>query len=76
MIPEKVIDGLKEKFSSVHPLIFYRSKERSKSGGELFDILDSLPKDYPIIWNDETKKWETTKDLFQSKHFMKDKEEE
>ncbi len=71
MIPEEVVNGLKEKYAHIHPLIFHRSKERSKTGGELFDLLDMMPKEFPIIWNEENKKWETTKDLFQAKTFPK-----
>jgi hypothetical protein len=69
MIDEKVISALKERYKHVHPLIFQRSLERSKTAGDLFDILDTVPKKLPIIWSEENKKWETTKDLFQSKKF-------
>lgn len=69
MIDEKLVEALKLKYSSVHPLVFFRSKERAKTGGELFDILDTIPKQFPIIWNEEDKKWITTKDLFQAKSF-------
>jgi len=69
MIQQNLIDSLKEKYSSVHPLMFYRSKERAKTAGELFDILDTLPKEYPIVWNEENKRWVNTRDLFQSKSF-------
>ena len=66
-----VIDGLKNKFSNIHPLIFHRSQERAKTPGELFDILDTIPVEYPLIWNEDTKRWMTTKDIFQIKSFTK-----
>jgi hypothetical protein len=69
MIPDNVLQGLRQRYPWIHPLIFHRSKERAKTAGELFDILDTLPTEYPIMWNEETKRWETTKDLFQSKKF-------
>lgn len=72
MINKDVLEGLKEKFSEIHPLIFQRSLERAKSGGELFDILSSFPKQYPIVWDG---KWSHTKDLFQSKNFPTKKDE-
>ncbi len=72
MITKDVLDGLKEKFSEIHPLIFQRSIERAKSGGELFDILYAIPKEYPIVWDG---KWTHTKDLFQSKNFPKKDDE-
>lgn len=67
MIPQEVVDGLKKKFADIHPMIFHRSLERAKTAGELFDILLDVPIEYPIIWDEESKRWSTTKDLFQSK---------
>jgi len=69
MIPQEVVDGLKKRFLDIHPLIFHRSLERTKTAGELFDVLSSLPTEYPIIWDEENKKWVSTKDLFQAKTF-------
>ena len=69
MISEETLKGLKVNFASVHPLMFYRSKERAKTGGELFDILSKIPTEFPIVWSEENKQWLTTKDLFQSNLF-------
>jgi len=69
MITEEMVNALKTKYASVHPLMFHRSKERSKTAGELFDILDTIPTEFPIIWSEENKKWVTTKDLFQASLF-------
>jgi hypothetical protein len=75
MITKEILEALKTRYSSVNPLIFARSKERAKTAGELFDILDTIPTEFPIVWNEENKKWVTTKDLFQSKTFsFKDQE--
>lgn len=75
MIPKETIEALKAKYSTVNTLMFYRSKERSKTAGELFDILDTMPKEFPMVWNEENKRWVTTKDLFQAKTFsFKEKE--
>ena len=71
MIPDNLLKILKEKYTTVHPLIFYRSKDRVKTAGELFDILDTMPTEFPIVWNEENKRWVTTKDLFQAKAFPK-----
>lgn len=67
MILQEVVDGLKKKFAEIHPMIFHRSLERARTAGELFDILSEVPTEYPIIWEEESKRWVTTKDLFQSK---------
>jgi hypothetical protein len=69
MITQETIEGLKKKFTEIHPLVFYRSFERAKTGGELFDILDAFPKEFPVVWNEETKRWVTTKDIYQSANF-------
>lgn len=63
----KVEQALRERFSHVHPLIFARSLEYAKSNGDLFDILQDFPKEYPVTWNYEKHRWKHTKDLLQSK---------
>ena len=56
-------EKLKEKFPC-HPLVFQRSMEHAKNLGELFDILDFMPKDTPIRWDDKEHRWVTISDLF------------
>jgi hypothetical protein len=74
MITEEILKSLKTKYN-VHPLLFQRSKERAKTAGELFDMLDTMPTKFPITWSEENKRWVTTTDLFQAKAFpTKDKE--
>lgn len=65
MIALEVVEGLKEKYSNIHPLVFHRSLERAETAGELFDILDTIP-DPPFAWDEESRRWRTTKDLTQS----------
>jgi hypothetical protein len=69
MISEELLNSLRTKYSNIHPLLFQRSKERAKTGGELFDLLDTMPTQFPITWSEENKRWTTTKDLFQAKTF-------
>ena len=59
------IGKLKERYAQLHPLIFQRSLERSQTLGELFDVLDEFPQEFPIVWNHTKRRWETTKDIFQ-----------
>jgi hypothetical protein len=71
MLTDEAIQPLKSRYAHVHPLIFHRSCEKACTVGELFDILDTIPQSFPIIWNGETKRWEKTDDLFQSKNFQR-----
>lgn len=64
MLNKKTIDNLKKRYKNIHPLIFHRSIERSKTDVELFDALDSFPKKYPIIWNEKKNCWSQSKRLF------------
>ena len=65
MIDEQVVEKLRERYSDIHPLIFQRSLDKSESAGELFDILDTFPKEFPIEWCRTTKRWKISKDVFQ-----------
>lgn len=70
MIEENVLIGLRNRYPDVHPLIFHRSVEKAKSGGELFDILETIPVNYPIIWSEEWRQWVTTGDIFQAQAYI------
>jgi hypothetical protein len=69
MLDNQVVQKLKEHYFQIHPLLFHRSQERARSNGDLFDILDSIPKEFPIIWDEVSYRWVSTVDLFQSKEF-------
>lgn len=60
---EMVLKKLKERYSHVHPTIFHRSCAYAKSPGDLFDILESLPKVYPIVWQESKRQWITVEDI-------------
>jgi hypothetical protein len=70
MLEPIVIKQLQEKFNSIHPLIFHRSVEKAKTNGDLFDILSTIPEKYPIIWNDEERRWNSTTDMYQNGNFF------
>lgn len=67
MLRKDVVEGLRNHFG-VHPLLFHRSLEKATSQGDLFDILDTIPKQYPLIWDDEKHQW-VSSDLLQSKEY-------
>lgn len=70
MIDQVVIKKLKDRYKDIHPLIFQRSVEKARTAGELFDILDSFKHKYPMVWNDQTRRWGTTNDLIQKDKFQ------
>jgi hypothetical protein len=70
MRDQNIIEKLKERYSHLHPLILHRSIERSKSNGDLFDILDSLPDGFPLVWCESSSRWVKTTDIYQSKEFL------
>ena len=57
--------ALKDRYAYLHPLIFQRALEKAETNGELFDILDTVPKQYPIIWDDEKRKFVSKEDFLQ-----------
>jgi hypothetical protein len=63
---DEVQEALRDRYNHLHPLIFQRSLEKAKSNGELFDILESVPKTLPIVWDDDQRRWVSTDDLLQS----------
>lgn len=69
MLDQNVVKKLKEKYSHLHPLLFHRSVEKAKSNGDLFDIVDTVPDQYPVVWNERDNRWMTLPDLFLKKEF-------
>ena len=77
MIDESMIEKLKNRYHDIHPLIFHRSMEHARSGGDLFDIVSDLAERlehgeevYPLIWDEEKHRWAKTDDIFQTKTFV------
>jgi hypothetical protein len=70
MLTEELKDSLDKRYA-LHPLIFSRSVGRAKNNADLFDILDSFPQKFPVVWSEEEFKWITTSDpyLFQDFDF-------
>jgi hypothetical protein len=69
MVTESIVEGLKRRYDKVHPLIFLRSVEKARNDVDLFDILETLPADYPIVWNQEEHCWVHTADLLLAAKF-------
>jgi hypothetical protein len=46
--------------------MFQRSLEKSKSNVDLFDILEGIKEEYPLIWDEKTHAWKQTDNLLQA----------
>lgn len=69
---DDVQKGLQNRYSHLHPLLFLRSLEKSNSNVELFDILETVPAEYPVFWCDEDRCWKHTDDLLQGANVVKE----
>lgn len=58
-------EALKKRYPKLHPLLFHRSLEKANSNGELFDLLEGMPSEFPIFWDHEAKCWQHTPDILQ-----------
>lgn len=66
-INDELLAGFRERYPDIHPLIFQRSVDKAESPGELFDILETFPDEYPLVWCDQERCWKKTEDVFQKK---------
>ena len=71
MLDKKIINVLRNRYP-IHPLIFERSVDHARTNGELFDILDTMPLTFPLVWDEDLRGWVRTVDIFQSHEFQKD----
>jgi|GEM_PF-4790010 len=73
MLDTNVVTKLKERYPSLHPMIFHRSVERAKSLGHLFDILETVPEGFPLVWSDANGGcWSICTDIYQSREFFEE----
>lgn len=72
MVMDKIQLAIRDRYSGIHPLLFHRSLEKSKTNVELFDLLDSMPDEFPLVWEEQSRKW-VVADLLQRP--MKPKDE-
>jgi hypothetical protein len=60
----QIVKKLKERYHSVPELVFQRSLSRVKNEVELFDVLDTIPQGYPLIWESGERRWKKVTTLF------------
>lgn len=74
MIPDwgdPILLNFKAKYSSVHPLVFYRSVERAKNYMDLFEILGTIPSARPYSWSESERAWVNDDDFMSLKALKK-----
>ena len=54
---EELLENFRKRYLHLHPLVVQRSVERARDAAELFEILESVPKNPPFSWNDEKRSW-------------------
>ena len=66
------LDSLRERYPEIHPLIFQRSVEHAESEVALFNLLESMPKKYPVSWDENEKCWKRISDISFQKKFLEE----
>ncbi len=59
----EVVRKLRDRYKNIPQVIFVRSLEKAKSLGDLFDILDTFPNNFPVQWDDTSRQWVTLSPL-------------
>lgn len=63
IIQVRVIEKLKQRYPDIHLVVFLRSMEKANTPGELFDILDTFPKSFPVEWDSSSRRWQIVENL-------------
>ncbi len=71
-ITDEFAEALSKRYPKIHPLMFKRSLEKARSHGELFDILESIPDGFPVVWDDHLRRWALSDDLMQARVISKE----
>jgi hypothetical protein len=61
---KKTVDGLRRRYPNMHPLLFQRTVERANSAGEAFDILEGVSATFPVVWDDQGRRWANLTDMW------------
>lgn len=67
---DKILTGLRARHKEMHPLLFNRCVEKTITNGELFDLLEGMPKEFPIVWDNSSRTWVQTTDLLQESQLI------
>ena len=59
-LSSEVVSALKKRYANLPPIVLARSLERARTEAELFDVLDTVPSEFPICWDSEERRWVST----------------
>lgn len=62
-IDKTMLDGFRSRYAHIHSLIFWRSIEKARTLGDLFDILEDVPASTPVVWSDEAHGWKPCRQI-------------
>lgn len=65
-VSDSVIEVFRKRYSHLHPLMFHRSVEKARDASNLFDILESVPEKYPVVWDEKVRAWRHEDDVLLS----------
>jgi hypothetical protein len=60
---DPAFENFRSKYAHVHPLVFHRSVEKASSFINLFEILESVPKEPPFSWDEARRSWTRDEDV-------------
>lgn len=70
-LEDNFLKKLKQRYVNLHPLIIHRSIERAKNISDLFDILESIPDKFPILWDEDNRCWKFESDILNQRQLKK-----
>jgi len=70
IMKREVIRKLRERYLNVPQVLFICSLQKAKTLGDLLDILDTFPADFPVEWDGQERRWVTNWNLFPRSHFV------
>jgi DNA-directed RNA polymerase subunit K/omega len=59
-----IVKKLRDRYS-IHSVIFQRAFETAKNETELFDVLDTIGENFPLIWNNDKNRLVNVDDFFE-----------
>lgn len=56
-MPADLVMKMRERYRDLPLMVFLRSVERASDATDLFEILEDVPKEFPLAWDFEKRRW-------------------